>query len=74
MTALDTVDSFFDLPEVATTIAEQISVQPGQVRNAVELLSDGNTVPFIARYRKEVTRGLDETALRCIEDAVGRAR
>ncbi|HIF00774.1 MAG TPA: RNA-binding transcriptional accessory protein, partial [Fuerstia sp.] len=39
-----------------------------------ELLSDGNTVPFIARYRKEVTRGLDETALRFIEDAVAKAR
>jgi protein Tex len=67
-------DNLFDLSLVATTIAEQISVQPDQVRNAVELLTDGNTVPFIARYRKEVTRGLDETALRFIEDAVGKAR
>ncbi len=74
MTENDTFENLFDLPLVATTIATQISVQSDQVRNAIELLSDGNTVPFIARYRKEVTRGLDETALRFIEDAVAKAR
>ncbi|MCP4786475.1 MAG: RNA-binding transcriptional accessory protein [Fuerstiella sp.] len=74
MTENDAVDNLFDLPLVATTIATQISVQSDQVRNAIELLSDGNTVPFIARYRKEATRGLDETALRFIEDALAKAR
>ena len=40
---------------------------------AIELLEDGNTLPFIARYRKEATSGLDETALRMIEDALAKA-
>jgi protein Tex len=74
MTASNTLDSLFDLSDVATAIAEQLSVHPNQIRKAIELLSDGNTVPFIARYRKEATTGLDETALRIIEDAVEKAR
>ena len=41
---------------------------------AIELLDDGNTLPFIARYRKEATGGLDETQLRVIEDALAKAR
>jgi uncharacterized protein len=45
-------------------IAAQISVRSGQVGAALELLDAGNTVPFIARYRKEATGGLDETQLR----------
>ena len=36
-------------------IAKELAVRPKQVQAAVELLDDGNTVPFIARYRKEVT-------------------
>jgi len=44
-----------------------------QVLAAIELLEAGNTIPFIARYRKEVTQGLDEIALRAIEDAVEKA-
>ena len=46
----------------------------GRVRAAVELLDAGNTIPFIARYRKEATQGLDEQALRFIEDALTKAR
>ncbi|OYP36589.1 Tex family protein [Rhodopirellula sp. MGV] len=53
-------------------IAEQLELPLKQVRAAVELLEAGNTIPFIARYRKEVTGGLDEIALRAIEDAVER--
>ena len=37
-------------------IAKELGVKPGQVESAVTLLDEGNTVPFIARYRKEVTR------------------
>ncbi|MCA9083362.1 MAG: RNA-binding transcriptional accessory protein, partial [Planctomycetaceae bacterium] len=69
-----TADSLFDLNETSRTIAEQLKVNSAQVLNAVQLLDDGNTIPFIARYRKEATRGLDETALRQIEDAVAKAR
>ena len=46
------------------TIARELTVRPEQVTAAVTLLDDGNTVPFIARYRKEVTGGLDDTQLR----------
>ncbi|MGL5335975.1 MAG: Tex family protein, partial [Enterovibrio sp.] len=48
-------------------IANELSVQEAQVVAAVTLLDDGNTVPFIARYRKEVTNGLDDTQLRTLE-------
>ncbi len=49
-------------------IAEELSVRPAQVTSAVNLLDDGATVPFIARYRKEVTEGLDDTQLRNLEE------
>ncbi len=49
-------------------IAQDIAAQPPQVRAAVELLDGGATVPFIARYRKEATGGLDDTQLRLLEE------
>ncbi len=52
---------------IAATIAQEIGVRPDQVETALRLLAEGNTVPFIARYRKEVTGGLDDTQLRTIE-------
>lgn len=58
-----------DLDGVVTWIAAELPLTPLQIRAAVELLAAGNTVPFIARYRKEATQGLDEVALRAIEDA-----
>ncbi len=51
-------------------IAEEIKLRPEQVRQTAELLDSGNTVPFIARYRKEVTDGLDEEQIRHVEDRV----
>lgn len=52
---------------IALLIAEEIKANPAQVDAAVTLLDEGNTVPFIARYRKEVTGGLDDTQLRLLE-------
>ncbi|MFZ2752206.1 MAG: Tex family protein [Lysobacteraceae bacterium] len=52
---------------IARTIADEIAAKPAQVRAAIELLDGGATVPFIARYRKEVTEGLDDTQLRDLE-------
>src|SRR5581483_5487559 len=49
-------------------IAEEIAAKPAQVQAAVELLDGGATVPFIARYRKEATGGLDDTQLRLLEE------
>ena len=49
-------------------IAEELGVRPQQVAAAVQLLDEGSTVPFIARYRKEVTGSLDDTQLRNLEE------
>ncbi|WP_296087600.1 Tex family protein [uncultured Corynebacterium sp.] len=53
---------------IAATIAAEIGAQETQVSTALKLLAEGNTVPFIARYRKEVTGGLDDAQLRTIEE------
>lgn len=53
---------------IAATIAAEIGAQETQVSTALRLLAEGNTVPFIARYRKEVTGGLDDAQLRTIEE------
>ncbi|EPX75813.1 Tex family protein [Salipiger mucosus] len=53
---------------IARTIATEIAASPKQVAAAVELLDGGATVPFIARYRKEATGGLDDTQLRTLGD------
>jgi uncharacterized protein len=55
-------------------IASELGVREGQVTAAVELLDGGATVPFIARYRKEVTGTLDDTQLRTLEERLGYLR
>ncbi|AIP52694.1 transcription accessory protein, TEX [Burkholderia pseudomallei] len=54
--------------KIVQRIADELSVQPRQVAAAVQLLDEGSTVPFIARYRKEVTGNLDDTQLRQLEE------
>ncbi|MEY2373815.1 Tex family protein [Lysinibacillus capsici] len=49
-------------------IAKDVTVKPGQVEAVINLLEEGNTVPFIARYRKEVTGSLDEVQIKAVED------
>ncbi|MFI5783648.1 Tex family protein [Nocardia sp. NPDC051570] len=56
------------LASVGRRIADELSVRDEQVRAAVELLDGGSTVPFIARYRKEITGGLDDAQLRQLEE------
>ncbi len=56
------------MDRIARTIATEISARPEQVGAAVKLLDEGATVPFVARYRKEVTGGLDDTQLRTLSD------
>jgi uncharacterized protein len=70
------VNSFdcFDLDQTIGEIAAALRVSQTQIQAAVGLLDEGNTIPFIARYRKEATRGLDEVALRQIDDAIAKAR
>ncbi|KKB07469.1 Tex family protein [Devosia chinhatensis] len=53
---------------IANQIAKDVAARPEQVRAAVDLLDGGATVPFIARYRKEVTGGLDDTQLRLLAE------
>ncbi|HEY9148600.1 MAG TPA: Tex-like N-terminal domain-containing protein, partial [Gammaproteobacteria bacterium] len=53
---------------IAQRIADELNVRVNQVQAAVDLLDEGSTVPFIARYRKEVTGGLDDTQLRNLEE------
>jgi uncharacterized protein len=52
-------------------IAGELGLSPGQVRTVAGLLDEGNTIPFIARYRKEMTGELDENQLRAIEERRG---
>lgn len=56
------------------TMASELGIAVKQVTSTVELLDDGATVPFLARYRKEVTGGLDEVAITCIRDRVTQLR
>ena len=59
--------------EYSATLATELGLPKQKVHAAVELLRAGNTIPFIARYRKEVTGSLDEMALRSIEAAIEKA-
>ncbi|KAB0302175.1 RNA-binding transcriptional accessory protein [Vibrio fortis] len=59
---------------ICRQIAQELSVRPDQVTAAVTLIDDGNTVPFIARYRKEVTGGLDDTQLRNLDSRLSYLR
>src|SRR3569623_1427777 len=56
------------LPSIEHRLAAEIAAKPAQVAAAIALLDEGATVPFIARYRKEATGGLDDTQLRLLED------
>lgn len=62
------------LPSIEARIAQEIQVHASQVAAAVALLDDGATVPFVARYRKEATGGLDDTQLRHLEERLGYLR
>jgi uncharacterized protein len=62
------------LPSIEHRIATELAVKPQQVAAAVALLDEGSTVPFIARYRKEATGGLDDVQLRALEERLGYLR
>ena len=59
---------------IAQTIATDIAAPPAGVKTAIALLDEGATVPFVARYRKEATGGLDDTQLRLLSDRLGYLR
>lgn len=54
--------------DINRTIAQELSVSPAQIESVIKLIDEGSTIPFIARYRKEATGGLDDTQLRTLEE------
>ena len=56
------------LPSIEQRLAKELAARPAQVAAAIALLDEGATVPFIARYRKEATGGLDDIQLRLLEE------
>ena len=62
------------LPPIPERIARELSARASQVSAAIALLDEGATVPFIARYRKEATGGLDDTQLRLLEERLNYLR
>ena len=52
------------MEKIIKIIAEELNIKTSQVENTIKLIDEGNTIPFIARYRKEVTGGLSDETLR----------
>ncbi len=62
------------MQKIIDRISQELAARPQQVAAAVQLLDEGATVPFIARYRKEATGGLDDVQLRLLEERLGYLR
>ena len=62
------------MSNISARLATELNAQQTQVVAAIKLLDEGATVPFIARYRKEVTGGLDDTQLRLLEQRLSYLR
>ena len=60
--------------ELLQQLSQELKLRPNQVEAAVRLLDEGNTIPFIARYRKEMTDSLDDAALRDLADRLAYLR
>ena len=75
-TSLNTPVAEETLPitELARTLSAELHLNSGQIARAIALLDEGNTIPFIARYRKEVTGSLDEVQIQAIADRAGALR
>ena len=62
------------MEKIISIIAEELSIKKNQVENTIKLIDEGNTIPFIARYRKEVTGGLSDEILRILGDRLNYLR
>lgn len=60
--------------DIISILSKELNISQGQVQNTVKLIDEGNTIPFIARYRKEVTGGLDDITLRRLYDRLSYLR
>ena len=56
------------MEKIIKTISEELGVKYYQVENTIKLIDEGNTIPFIARYRKEATGGLSDEILRDLNE------
>jgi protein Tex len=68
LTTPDSLPESLAIETLARMLATKIGIRPGQAQHTLELLDDGNTVPFIARYRKEATGNLDEVQIQAVGD------
>ena len=55
------------MPTIQTTLACELNLTAAQVAAVIALVDEGNTIPFIARYRKEATGGMDDAQLRAFD-------
>ena len=62
------------MPNHAEQLAQELNLNVKNVQGAIELIDQGNTIPFIARYRKELHGSMDDTALRTLEDRLSYLR
>ncbi|MDY4608467.1 MAG: Tex-like N-terminal domain-containing protein, partial [Eubacterium sp.] len=60
--------------DISKQLEQEFSLKPWQVKNTLQLIDDGNTIPFIARYRKEATGSLDDQLLRELGDRLAYLR
>lgn len=62
------------MTDIIKTLARELGISAAQAQSAVALIDDGNTIPFIARYRKEATGGMDDTTLRAFDERLSYLR
>ena len=68
------VEETLSIAQLASMLSAELQLQSGQVARTIALLDEGNTIPFVARYRKEVTGSLDEVQIQAIADRAGALR
>jgi uncharacterized protein len=72
--ATDTSHEPLAIADIASTLSAELNIAGGQIARTIALLDEGNTIPFIARYRKEVTGSLDEVQIQAIADRAAALR
>ena len=60
--------------DIISKLSQELNIRENQIKAAVELIDEGNTIPFIARYRKEVTGSLDDEQLRALNERLSYLR
>jgi len=68
------IEETLSITQLASMLSAELQIQSGQVARTIALLDEGNTIPFVARYRKEVTGSLDEVQIQAIADRAGALR